>query len=420
MFGAQGQIEFLKSVFKLGAVSFLGFMLLRSARHDVTNAMIMEPSALPALILALGTKLLSTVAVAAIVLVAADIVWSRLFWHGELKMTRQEVKDELKQVDGDPIVKARLRSLARDRLRKRMIAAVPRATLVIANPTHYAVALRYVREEGGAPLVVAKGQDLIALAHPRGRHGARHSRDREQDPGAVALQKRRGRQDDPGRVLQGGCRDRVLPPGASGSDKADRLDRARMQRQGNIYTIEREKALADGLRDVASELRLIDAADLIAFIRTEQFANISNLVNSSTELYYKPGTLSFGRSGDIDVKWGATPTISLDMEFHHMQVSVYFRLLLEALQAGIEINYISFEAGSTDPDQNTQRLIAAIANARLSPASHAPDPSSRPGWADALRRGLSGDRPAIAASHSQQPFGLLRRSIRALWKSAST
>jgi hypothetical protein len=69
------------------------------------------------------------------------------------------------------------------------------------------------------------------------------------------------------------------------------------------------------------------------------------------------------------------------MEFHHMQVSVYFRLLLEALQAGVEINYISFEAGSTDPDQNTRALIAAIANARLSPASHAPNAlePSRPG-----------------------------------------
>ena len=100
-------------------------------------------------------------------------------------------------------------------------------------------------------------------------------------------------------------------------------------------------------------------------------------MNSSTELYYKPGTLSFGRSGDIDVKWGAMPTVSLDMEFHHMQVSVYFRLLLEALQAGIEINYISFEAGSTDPDQNTQRLIAAIANARLSPISGASFPTRR-------------------------------------------
>jgi flagellar biosynthetic protein FlhB len=97
------------------------------------------------------------------VLVAADLVWTRIFWLRDLKMTRQEVKDEMKQVDGDPIVKARLRSLARDRARKRMIAGVPRATFVVANPTHFAVALRYVKEEGGAPLVVAKGQDLIAL-----------------------------------------------------------------------------------------------------------------------------------------------------------------------------------------------------------------------------------------------------------------
>jgi flagellar biosynthetic protein FlhB len=111
----------------------------------------------------MASRLVATVAVATIILVAADVVWSRVSWQRELRMTRQEVKDELKQADGDPIVKARLRSLARDRLRKRMIAAVPRATLVIANPTHFAVALRYVREEGGAPLVIAKGQDLIAL-----------------------------------------------------------------------------------------------------------------------------------------------------------------------------------------------------------------------------------------------------------------
>ena len=78
-------------------------------------------------------------------------------------MTRQEVKDELKQAEGDPYLKAKRRSLALDRSRRRMMAAVPKATLVIANPTHYAIALRYVREEGGAPVVLAKGQDLIAL-----------------------------------------------------------------------------------------------------------------------------------------------------------------------------------------------------------------------------------------------------------------
>jgi flagellar biosynthetic protein FlhB len=78
-------------------------------------------------------------------------------------MTRQEIKDEMKEGEGDPLVKARLRSLARDRARRRMLSAVPRATVVIANPTHFAVALRYDRGEGGAPLVVAKGADLVAL-----------------------------------------------------------------------------------------------------------------------------------------------------------------------------------------------------------------------------------------------------------------
>jgi flagellar biosynthesis protein FlhB len=163
IFGGHGRIEFLKGVFKLGAVSLLGLMALRSTNNDVVNALFMEPAALPTLILDMATRVIATVAVATLVLVAADIVWSRVSWQRELRMTRQEVKDEMKQADGDPIVKARLRSLARDRMRKRMIAAVPRATLVIANPTHFAVALRYVREEGGAPLVVAKGQDLIAL-----------------------------------------------------------------------------------------------------------------------------------------------------------------------------------------------------------------------------------------------------------------
>ncbi len=92
-----------------------------------------------------------------------DLVWSRFHWRQDLRMTKQEVKDELKQSEGDPIVKSRLRSLARDRARRRMMTAVPRATLVIANPTHYSIALKYVRDEDSAPIVLAKGQDLVAL-----------------------------------------------------------------------------------------------------------------------------------------------------------------------------------------------------------------------------------------------------------------
>jgi hypothetical protein len=139
-----------------------------------------------------------------------------------------------------------------------------------------------------------------------------------------------------------------------------------MLKQGKDYSREREKALADGMRDVASELRLVDPADFIAFIRTEQFGNIRTLVNSSTEMFYKPGTICFGLSGEVDLPWGCAPCVSLDMEFHHLNVSAYFRLVLKSLQAGIELTYVSFEGGSEDPDRNTARLIEAIEDARLS------------------------------------------------------
>ncbi|MDQ8699077.1 hypothetical protein [Hyphomicrobium sp. LHD-15] len=140
-----------------------------------------------------------------------------------------------------------------------------------------------------------------------------------------------------------------------------------MLKQGKDYSREREKALADGMRDVASELRLVDPADFIAYIRTEQFGNIRNLVNSSTEMFFKPGTICFGLSGEVDLPWGCTPCVSLDMEFHHLNVSAYFRLVLQSLQAGIELSYVSFEGGSEDPDRNTERLIEAIDDARLVP-----------------------------------------------------
>lgn len=163
LFSMQAQVEFLKALFKFGVVAFVGVLVIRSAHSDVVKAMFMEPGAIPELARSMVMKLIGAMITATVLLVVADLVWSRLFWQRELRMTRQEVKDEHKQSDGDPILKARMRSLARDRSRRRMIAAVPRATLVIANPTHFAVALRYVREEGGAPMVVAKGQDLIAL-----------------------------------------------------------------------------------------------------------------------------------------------------------------------------------------------------------------------------------------------------------------
>lgn len=160
---ARSLAEFLKGVFKLGSIGAIAASVLNWGRNKIVDAMGVPQEALPELILSVATKLLSVVCAASVVLLVADLVWTRVQWRRGLRMTKQEVKDEFKEAEGDPIRKAKLRSLAQDRLRKSMIAAVPKATLVIANPTHYAIALRYVKEEGGAPLVLSKGRDLIAL-----------------------------------------------------------------------------------------------------------------------------------------------------------------------------------------------------------------------------------------------------------------
>jgi flagellar biosynthetic protein FlhB len=163
IFGRQGLVEFSKSLFKFGTMTIVSILLLKSEQYKVLNAMLTDPSLLPELMLTMAMRLVSAIAIATIVLVAADLLWARFKWHSDLKMTKQEVKEEYKQMEGDPMVKARMRSLAQDRSRKRMLAAVPDATFVIANPTHFAIAMRYERSEASAPIVVAKGKDLIAL-----------------------------------------------------------------------------------------------------------------------------------------------------------------------------------------------------------------------------------------------------------------
>lgn len=132
-------------------------------------------------------------------------------------------------------------------------------------------------------------------------------------------------------------------------------------------TCDREAVLAACIKELASELRLIDVVDLVTYVRTEQFGNIAQLVNASAELYYKPGIIAFGSSGDIALNWGTSPAVLLDMEFRHRGISAYFRLQLEALQAGVEITYISFANPSPDPAENTSRFLDAIDDCRLTP-----------------------------------------------------
>ncbi len=163
MFGQQGMVEFLKSLGKLGfVVGVLSFVLSDSLRQFLSG-MLTQTTDYVIVMRGMAIEIVVSIVLVMGLIAVADLVWSRFHWRQDLRMTKQEVKDEMKQSEGDPIVKSRLRSLARDRARRRMMTDVPRATLVIANPTHYAIALRYVREENSAPVVLAKGTDLVAL-----------------------------------------------------------------------------------------------------------------------------------------------------------------------------------------------------------------------------------------------------------------
>ena len=162
-FGAQGLVEFMKSVFKLTILSVCAIFFLLNYKADLVNAILLEPAALPQALARQMLNVLIAVGLSLAGIVVADLLWSRFKWRKDLRMSKQEIKDEHKQSDGDPLLKARRLSLARDRARRRMLSSVPKATVVIANPTHYAVALRYVSGDAGAPMVVAKGMDNIAL-----------------------------------------------------------------------------------------------------------------------------------------------------------------------------------------------------------------------------------------------------------------
>lgn len=130
---------------------------------------------------------------------------------------------------------------------------------------------------------------------------------------------------------------------------------------------ERERLLADAVQCVAAELRLVDLAILARYVHAEQHGNIDDLVASSAELYFKPGTLRYGLRADVDLRWGGMPAISLDLEFQHMDVTIFFNLLLGSLNAGIDVQAITFDGPPRSPQENTRRLADALADARLQP-----------------------------------------------------
>ena len=163
LFSLQSSVEFLKSLLKVCAVSVVGVWMALPAMGQLTR-MASEPAEyLPSEIYKLVLRLLLGVLVVVTILALADYAYQRFAFMRTMRMTKEEVKEETKQSEGDPKIKAKLRQIRMERSRRRMMKAVPNASVVITNPTHYAVALQYEMGEAGAPKVVAKGADLIAL-----------------------------------------------------------------------------------------------------------------------------------------------------------------------------------------------------------------------------------------------------------------
>jgi hypothetical protein len=133
----------------------------------------------------------------------------------------------------------------------------------------------------------------------------------------------------------------------------------------SLRRLDRERIMADALIDVASELRLTDVAELINLIRNDEAANLADLVNSSTELFFKGGTLRYALSASYSAPWNATPVVSLDMEFRHEKVSAFFRLTIGEKRARIEITDVLFDERKLDEETQIERLVAAIESARM-------------------------------------------------------
>ena len=162
VFGKQALANFAKGVFKVVALGAVMTAVLWPERHRLEAFVRFDPAAIMGSTTGLTVHLMGAVVAMLAVVAIADYFFQYRQWFERQKMSLQEMKEEFKQSEGDPHVKGRIRQLRMARAKKRMMAAVPKASVIITNPTHYSVALAYDRGMP-APVCVAKGVDLIAM-----------------------------------------------------------------------------------------------------------------------------------------------------------------------------------------------------------------------------------------------------------------
>jgi flagellar biosynthetic protein FlhB len=162
IFGKQAAANFGKGLFKVIALGAVMAVILWPERDRLEGLMYFDPAMIMGTTTSLTMRLLGAVVAMLAVVAIADYLFQYRQWYERQKMSLQEMKEEFKQSEGDPHVKGRIRQLRQARMKKRMMAAVPKASVIITNPTHYAVALSYERGMS-APVCVAKGVDTLAI-----------------------------------------------------------------------------------------------------------------------------------------------------------------------------------------------------------------------------------------------------------------
>lgn len=163
LFSMRSLMEFVKGLIKIVVISIVGLIILYPYFGQLDHLVGLPVPLLMDEMKSLIIRLMIGVLIALMVIAVADLLYQRWEHYKRMRMTKQEMKDEYKQTEGDPHIKARLRQLRAEKARQRMMQAVPRADVVITNPTHYSVALEYKPDTMDAPVCIAKGVDQIAL-----------------------------------------------------------------------------------------------------------------------------------------------------------------------------------------------------------------------------------------------------------------
>ncbi len=161
-FSKQSLVEVVKSIFKVVLIGLVSFYTIKG---EFQGALILSDTAIIESLLFLGrvaALVLAKICALMILLAVLDYAFVRYEMEEKMKMTKQEQKEEMKESEGDPHIKSKIRSIQQAMARRRMMAAVPEADVIITNPTHYAVAVQYKSDEMDAPVILAKGQNIIA------------------------------------------------------------------------------------------------------------------------------------------------------------------------------------------------------------------------------------------------------------------